>query len=576
MAILSGGQVVALMLRDYGVRYVFGLPRGQTYPIYLGIHELEPAIKHVHFHCERCAAMAADAFARVTGQPGVCDATVGPGVTNLVSGVGEAFGASSPLIAITSDIHTWMIGKNANQESDNVSVLKPFTKASFHVNRTDKIPDIVRMAFRIATCGRPGPVSINFPADILEARMDFGDNLYVEPTYDRVPSQRVAPDPSAITAAVEVIVKAECPVIYSGGGAILSRAFQEVRQLAELLAAPVATSIMGKGSISEDHPLSIGTSSTVYNPDPIFLSRAPGLVSDADLLILIGHRTDQYSTADWLIPRRGQQLVHIDIDPKEIGRNYPVAAGVVGDAKLALHALVEALQRRMPERDWSKLPRTYEIQKATRAWSNALAPETTSNEIPITAPRLINEISEFADKNAIFVVDAGLSSFWGATFFKTHSTGRVFLAPRGLAGIGNGLPLAIGAKLAEPEREVIGFGGDGAFILSLHELATMKQEGINAIYVVSNNESYGYGRKIYESLGIPVISHQVGQVNYADVAKAFGCFGLRVERPEDIRPALEAARRSGRPAVIEVLTAVELPPTAAGLLVRQEAKTVAA
>ena len=568
MSTLTGGQAVARMFRDYGIRYMFGIPGGQTYPIYLGIHELEPDIHHVLFRCERCAAMAADAYARVTGKPAVCDATVGPGATNLVSGVAEAFGASSPLIAVTSNIHTWMMGKNANQEADAFNSLKPFTKASFYVNRTDKIPEIIRMAFRVATSGRPGPVHLDFPADILEAEMDFGESLYVEPEYRQVPARRVAPEPASVAAAASAILRAERPIIYAGGGVILSRAFDELRQLAELLAIPVTTSIMGKGSISEDHPLSIGASSTVYDPERIFFSRAPGLMRDADLVIFIGHRTEQFSTADWLMPRPGVPVVHIDIDPREIGRNYPVVAGVVGDAKLSLQALLEALRSRVAERDWRELPRTGIVQDAVKAWRAAVAPVMSSDEVPITVHRLMKGISEFADKDAILVTDAGLASFWGATFLNTHTTGRVFLSPRGLAGIGNGLPATIGAKLAAPDRQVVGFGGDGAFILSLHELAIKKQVGVNAIYVVGNNQCYAYGRKIYENLQVPVISHDLGEFNYADIAQAFGCFGIRVEHPENIRGALEAARDSDLPAVVEVMTAVEFPTRAAGIVVK--------
>lgn len=568
MSKLTGGQAVARMFRDYGIKYMFGIPGGQTYPIYLGIHELEPEIRHILFRCEKCAAMAADAYARITGKPAVCDATVGPGATNLVSGVAEAFGASSPLIAVTSNIHTWMIGKNANQEADAFNALKPFTKASFYVNRTDKIPEIIRMAFRLVTSGRPGPVHLDFPADILEAEMDFGNNLYVEPEYSQVPARRVAPDPTTVVEAADTILKAERPLIFAGGGVILSRAFDELRQLAELLAIPVTTSIMGKGAIPEDHPLSIGASCTFYDPERIFVSRAPGLMRDADLVIFVGHRTEQYSTADWLMPHPGVPVVHIDIDPKEIGRNFPVVVGVVGDARLSLQALLKVLCKRVAERDRRKKARTRTIQQAVKAWHAAVAPAMSSDAMPITPHRIIKEINEFIDSDAIFVTDAGLASVWGPTFFNVRKAGRVFLSPRGLAGIGNGLPATIGAKLAAPDRQVIGFGGDGAFILSLHELATMRQAGVDATYVVSNNQCYAYGRKIYENLQVPVISHDLGEFNYANIAKAFGCFGIRVERPEDIRSALEAARNSGLPAVVEVMTAVEFPTRAAGIVVK--------
>jgi len=570
MSPITGGQAVARMLRDYGVKYMFGVPGGQTYPIYLGIHELEPDIRHVLFRCEKCAAMAADAYGRVIGRPGVCDATAGPGATNIVSGVAEACGASSPLIAVTSDVYTWMIGKNANQEADLIPMLKPFTKASFYVNRTDKIPELIRMAFRIATTGRPGPVHLDFPADILEGQMDFGSNLYVEPTYSRVPAQRVAPDPAAVAVVADVILRAERPLIFAGGGVIHSAAFAELAELAELLACPVTTSSMGKGAISEDHPLSIGVTTFAYHPERLLLTRAPQLVRSADLVIFIGHRTEQLSTVDWTAPAPGTPVVHVDVDPREIGRNYPVAAGLVGDAKLALRALVAELRSRVPQRDWHHAPRTLATQTAVEAWQEAIGSKMHSDETPITAHRVLQEINQFADRDAIFVCDAGLASFWTAIFLQTHVTGRVFVSPRGMAGIGTGLPFTIGAQLAAPGRQVIGFGGDGGFAMSIHELETMRRAGANATYVLLNNTCFGYGTQVNRNAGIPIVSHSFVPVNYADAARAFGCFGIRVERPDQIRPALQAARESGLPALVEVTAAVELPAVEAGMLMAQD------
>ncbi|MCX6030524.1 MAG: thiamine pyrophosphate-binding protein [Chloroflexi bacterium] len=566
MILLTGGQAVARMLRDYGVRYMFGIPGGQTYPIYLGIHELEPDIQHVLFRCEKCAAMAADAYARVTGRPAVCDAIAGPGATNIVSGVAEAFGASSPLIAITSDVYTWMIGKNANQEADLITMLRPFTKGSFYVNRTDKIPELIRMAFRIATTGRPGPVHLDFPADILEGQMDFGSNLYVEPAYSRVPAQRVAPDPAAVAEVASVILKAKRPLIFAGGGVIHSAAYAELRDLAELLACPVTTSSMGKGAISEDHPLSIGVTAFVYHPERLMLSRAVQLVRDADLVIFVGHRTEQFSTIDWTVPAPGTPVVHIDIDPREIGRNYPVAAGLVGDAKLALAALTAELRGRLPRHDWRTAPRTLETQTAVEAWREAIGAKMHSDEVPITAHRILEEINRFADRDAIFACDAGLASFWTAVFLQSHGTGRALVSPRGMAGIGTGLPATIGAQLAAPGRQVIGFGGDGGFAMSIHELETMRRTGANATYVLLNNTCFGYGTQVLRNSNVPIVSHNFAPVNYADAARAFGCFGIRVEHADELSGALRAARESGLPALVEVITGVELPTVEAGVL----------
>jgi acetolactate synthase-1/2/3 large subunit len=559
------------MFKEYGARYMFGMVGGQHYPIYVGISELSPDIQHVGFRCEKCAAFAAYAYALVTGRPGLCDGTVGPGATNMVSGVAEAWAASVPLIAVSGDVPTSDVGKWAAQECDMTGIMRPFTKKVLRVERPDKVPESVRAAFRIATTGRPGPVHMIFPADVLAADCDFRDSLYIEPECGVYPARRPAPDPAAIARATDAILAADKPVLFAGGGVLSSGASQELVELAELLCAPVATSMMGKGSIPEDHPLSVGAAVTFYTPEAVYQLRGHRLMAETDLAIFVGTRTDEAATAKWRMPPPGTPCVHLDIDPHEIGRNYPVVAGLVTDAKLGLRALAESLRSHIQSRPLEAQARYNEIRQAVAGWRQVVSPKLNSSEVPVTGHRVVREIQSVLDPEGILVTDASLVPYYSAGFFDVGRAGRAFISPRGLGSLGAGLPFTIGAKLAAPERPVIGIGGDGGFAMSLHELETMKRAKVNAVFVVLNNACLGYGVMTLE----PAVSLHFEPVAYAKAAEAFGCFGIRVERPEELGDALRVALAADCPAVVEVIAATEMPTSeGAALLDRVADNTV--
>lgn len=555
---MNAGKAVAVMFKEYGARYMFGMPGGQHYPIYVGISELSPDIQHIGFRCEKCAAFAAYAYALVTGRPGLCDGTVGPGATNMVSGVAEAWAASVPLIAVSGDVLTAHVGKWAAQECDMTGMMRSFTKEVIRVERTDKIPEAVRAAFRIATTGRPGPVHLIFPADVLAADYDFRDSLYVEPECGVYPARRPGPDPAAIARATDAILAAAKPVLFAGGGVLSSGASQELIELAELLCAPVATSMMGKGSIPEDHPLSIGAAFTFWLPECVYNLRGHKLMAEADLVVFVGSRTDEAATGVWRMPRPGTPCVHIDIDPHEIGRNYPVVAGVVADAKLGLRALVESLRERIQPRPLEAQARYHEIHRTVAEWREVVRPKLNSSEVPITGHRVVREIQGVLDREGILVTDASLVPYYSAGFFDVHRAGRAFVSPRGLGSLGAGLPFTIGAKLGAPERQVVGIAGDGGFAMALHEMETMRRAKVVAVFVVLNNSCLGQGVATLKP-GVPAVSLYYGPVHYAKAAEAFGCLGIRVERPENLRDALQVALAADRPALVEVMAATEMP-----------------
>ena len=556
MTELSGGRAVAHLLHDYNVEYIFGQPGGQTLPIYDGLYDLSPSTKHILAHDEKCAAFMADAYARLSFKPGVCDATVGPGTTNLLSGVAEAFGNSIPLIVITSDVLTTFAGKGISQECDQIAVLKPFTKASFRIDRPERIPEYVRRGFSIAVNGRPGPVHLDFPQDVLQGTAEFEKNLYAEKDCSTYPGRRTAPEESRISEAVQLLLSSERPVILSGGGTMLSQAWQEVMELAELLGAPVATTITGKGTIPENHPLSVG---------PIgrqgFRECADVAVEESDVLLAVGCKFAQIATDNWTLISPSSKIIHIDIDPSEIGRVYSTAVPITADAKLAVRHLIDALRYKLSNPSGRTSEWLARVSKAKNEWRSTVAPLVTSDAVPIRPERIIKEIREVLPEDGVFVSDTSFTGAFTACYFDVVRSGRTFYQQRGMAGIGGGLPAAIGAKCAVGDKAVIGMGGDGSFAYHVSELETAKRHELPLVYVVSNNSSLGWIRYLQEkNYSNRVISTRFEEIDYSKVAEGFGCFGRVVEKPSEINSAIREGMKSGSPAVIDIKTDFKAVP----------------
>ncbi len=557
MTEITGGHAVARLLKEYKVEFMFGQPGGQTLQIYDGLYALAPNIHHIMAHDEKSAVFMADGYARLSFKPGVCDATVGPGTTNMLSGIAEAFGNSIPLIAITSDVQSKYAGKGVSQECDQLAVLRPFTKASFRVDRTDRIPEFVRRAFSIAVNGRPGPVHLDFPEDILQGKSEFKDALFSEADCSSYPGRRVAPEPSRVAEAVRLILESERPVLLCGGGAMLSQAWNEVVELAELLGAPVATTITGKGSIPENHPLSFGPIGRQGYREP-----ADKAVEESDVLVAVGCKFAQISTDNWTLINPNTKIVQIDIDAPEIGRVYPVAVGITSDSKLGLRALIDALRSSYQKGRASKSDWFGKLEKARKEWIDSTSTLVNSDSVPIKPERVVKEIRNILPEDGVFVSDTSFTGAFTACYFDVIRTGRTFYEQRGMAGIGGGLPAAIGAKCAVGERMVIGMGGDGSFAYHVSELETARRHELQIIYVVSDNGSLGWIRYLQEkNFSKRVISTRFGEIDYAKVSEGYGCFGMRVEKPSEIRPAIEEGIKSGLPAVIHVKTDFnEVPP----------------
>lgn len=557
MTDITGGHAVARLLKEYKVEFMFGQPGGQTLQIYDGVYELASHIKHIMSHDEKSAVFMADGYARLSFKPGVCDATVGPGTTNMLSGIAEAYGNSIPLIAITSDVQSRYAGKGVSQECDQLAVLRPFTKASFRVDRTERIPEFVRRAFSISVNGRPGPVHLDFPEDVLQGKSDFKNTLFAEADCSSYPGRRVAPEKSRIAEAVRLIQEAERPAVLCGGGAILSQAWDEVVELAELLGSPVATTITGKGSIPENHPLAFGPIGRQGYREP-----ADKVVEESDVLIAVGCKFAQISTDNWTLIGSSTKIIHIDIDPSEIGRVYPVAVGITADSKLGLRALIDALNLSYSKGRTSRSGWFGRMEKARKEWTDSASSLVNSDSIPIKPERVVKEIRNVLPPEGVFVSDTSFTGAFTASYFDVLKAGRTFYQQRGMAGIGGGLPAAIGAKCAVGERMVIGMGGDGSFSYHVSELETAKRHSLQVIYIVSDNGSLGWIRYLQEkNFSKRVISTRFADIDFAKVAEGYGCFGRFVERPSEIRTAIEEGLRSGIPSVIHVKTDFkEVPP----------------
>ena len=532
MVNMSGAEALVKALEKEGVKHIFGIPGGATLPIYDVLYNSD--IRHILVRHEQAAAHAADGYARVSGRPGVCFATSGPGATNLVTGITNAYMDSVPIVAFTGQVPTSWIGKDAFQEADIVGITTPITKHNFQVQKASDIPRTVKMAFYIATSGRPGPVLVDLPKDIQidHAEMEFDDEISLrgyKPTYE--------PHPIQVRRAAELLANAEKPMIIAGGGVIASNASEELIRLSEKILAPVATTLMGKGAIPEDHPLALGQLGMHGT------LAANKLILEADVLLCVGMRFSDRTTGD---PKKfcpDAKIIHVDIDSSEIDKNIKCYLPIVGDAKLTLHAINEALNVVLKEKrtEWMRKVKEFKAQ-----WESSV-------KEGFTPPYLMKVLREILPKDAIVATEVGQNQMWTALYFKSYLP-RTFVSSGGLGTMGFGFPAAIGAKVARPDRVVVDIAGDGSFMMNYPNLACAVSENIPVIIIVLNNSVLGmvaqwqrlfYGRR-YSQV------HLGGVPDFVKLAEAHGAQGLRAETVEEFRKAVKQAIESDVATVIDV------------------------
>ncbi len=544
-----GGALLADVLAEHGVTHVFGVPGGQTLALYDGMLTHWPAMRHVLVRDERTGAYAADAYARLTGRPGVCDATVGPGTAKLPSGLAEAFGASVPVVALVSDLPSAVAAHRyrgaASQALDQVALLAPVTKWVGTVPDAATLPALVRHAFREATTGRPGPVAVIVPQDVLDgpapAWHDGGGGRF-----GVFPAVRSAPDPTDVEAAVAVLRTAERPFVLAGGGALHAGADHEVRRLAEWLTAAVATTLSGKGVIAEDHPMAVGVSGVMGT------SAASRAFDEADVVVLVGAKASGGSTYNWSRPRPDQRVVQLDVDPVELGRAFPVSAALCGDARLSLAAVLAAGDGvEGPDR----APWAARVASFADGWRAERDIERASDAVPVVPQRVMAELEGALGPDDVVILDASLSSGWGCVYLEQRHAGRRVLSPRGSAGLGFALPASIGAAVATTGHRTVVVAGDGAMGYALGELPTISELGLPVTIVVLNNRSLGWIRWYRRiTFGSGWEQDDFSDVAFADVARAVGWHAERVTEPQDLAGVLRSALAATGPSLVDVVT----------------------
>jgi len=533
---ISGAKALLEALKREKVTVVFGLPGGANLTIYDTL--LDSDIRHILCRHEQSAAHMADGFARASGRAGVCFATSGPGATNLVTGIANAYMDSSPIVAVTGQVATPFIGKDAFQETDTIGITTPITKYNFQPRDVREIPTVVKKAFHIATTGRPGPVLIDIPKDTQAqtADIDFPDKVEI-----RGYKPNGVPDARDVDKSAKLLAEAEKPLILAGGGVKVSNAYQSLQKLSAFLPAPVGTTFMGKGCFPEDHPLSLGM---VGMHGTLVANK---VILDADVLFAIGLRFSDRTTGNIDEFCSGTKIIHADIDAAEIGKNRIADISIVGDADKTLNKLLKSLSTQKGRK--KKIEWVDRIKQVKREIQNSDVKET------VLAPRaILKTLRKLLPRSAIVTTEVGQNQMWAGLFFESYLP-RTFISSGGLGTMGFGFPASLGAKVARPEVPVVDIAGDGSFMMTENSLGTSIVEKIPVTVVVLNNSMLGmpaqwqrffYNRR-YSAVDLKRIPDLV------KLAQAYGAEGIRVGSISEFENAVKTALKS------EVTTVIDVP-----------------
>ncbi|MBE7417403.1 MAG: thiamine pyrophosphate-binding protein [Ideonella sp.] len=546
---ITGGEALALMLKEAQVGPMFGMGGFQFLPFYEASRQL--GLQHHLINDERVGAFAADAYARVAGRPGVCDGTLGPGATNLLTGLAESLNAGIPIIAMTTDTHRAHSWKNMTQECRQLEMLRPAVKEVIRVERIERIPELVRRAFAVATAGRPGPVLLDFPEDVVHEEFEFPQSdFWIDPATTRLGGRRCSPAAVDLDRAALLLSRAARPLILAGGGVHLAQAWSELRQLAEQENIPVAHTLSGKGAIACDHDLSVGLFGR-------FDRFANELISSSDCVLVVGCKLGEIATKRFSLFSGAATIIHLDVLPEEFGRTTRASINLWGDAGEGMLSLAHRLvQLGDPEqRRTARGPYLSEIRERRLAWRELAKPRYLSQEVPINMGRLVGDLQRMLPRESVVVADGGFAAHWTGLLFDTRQSGRTYVANRGLASIGYGLPGAIGCKLARPDATVVALTGDGGFNMTIGDLETARRVGANVVIVVVNNAASGYIKSLQHAMygAGNYQSSDLVEMDYARIATAMGCHGIRVTDPDQLTTAFgEAFQVRDKPVVVDV------------------------
>lgn len=552
---MSGARATVEALEREKVEYIFGMPGGASLPLYDALWDSK--IKHVLTRHEQLAAHMADAYGRVSRRAGVCTATSGPGATNLITGIATAYADSSPVVAITGQVPKAMAGKNAFQETDVVGIATPVTKYTLQPLAAAEIPFAVKEAFYLAQTGRPGPVLVDLPKDVQqeEAEMTFPDSVTVRAYRASVPV-----DMQDIERAAQMIVKAERPILWGGGGVRIADASQAFGALAELLMMPVITTLQGKGDFPEDHPLSLG---------PIGMhgrAEANKMVNEADLLIAVGVRFSDRSTGSYSDFAPGAKIIHIDADPTEFNKNKAVDLSILGDANQVLGYLFDAVAKQITKSKDSSNNAWLKRVNAVREELKGI-PAYKDSYADLSGPRIVKKLRDILPPEAILTTGVGRHQMWCEIHYRVLRP-RTWITSTGLGTMGFGLPAAVGARFAAPDVPVVDFDGDGSFVMTEQALATAVEWELPVVAVILNDRSLGmveqWQRVIYNRRYIGIKFPNTP--DFVKLAEAYGAHGKRVGSLDEFAKAMREGLKIEGPTVIEVPVSPEedvypfLPP----------------
>lgn len=534
---MSGSKALMKALENEGVKEVFGLPGGANLPMYDELYKSN--IRHILVRHEQSAAHMADGFGRVSRKAGVCFATSGPGATNIITGLATAQADSAPMIAVTGQVPVKMIGRDAFQESDIIGISNPVVKYAFQPREANEIPEVVKKGFYIAETGRPGAVLIDIPKDVQqnEAAMSFPDEVRIRGYHPWTD-----PDVAETERAIDMLLSAQRPIILAGGGVIISTAFSELQSLAEMLMIPVVTTFKGKGAFPENHALSLG---------PIGMhghAEANKLMVEADCVLAIGTRFSDRSVGTFEEFEKNLKIIHMDVDPAEIGKNQTTHVAVVGDVKASLRIMIKLLMKRALKKSddnvWLK-----HVNEVRDYWRENLKIHPGE----LSAARILRKLREVLPKEAIVTTEVGQHQMWASLFFDVIHPGT-FFSSTGLGTMGWGFPAAIGAKTARPDVPVVDIAGDGSFNMTENSLATSVLENLPVIVFLVNNYSLGmvaqWQRTFYDRRMIGV--DQKNCPDYVKLAESYGAQGIRAQSLDELGKAIKAGLKSDVATVIDI------------------------
>jgi len=534
---MIGARALMVALEKEGVKEVFGLPGGANLPMYDELYKSN--IRHILVRHEQSAAHMADGFGRVSRKPGVCFATSGPGATNLLTGIATAQADSAPMVAVTGQVPVKMIGKDAFQESDIIGMANPAVKYSYQPRTPEEIPEIVKKGFYIAETGRPGPVLLDIPKDVQqnEGKFTFPDEVRISGYHPWTD-----PDIPSIEKAIQLLLTSEKPIILAGGGVIISSAFAELQSIAEMLMIPVVTTFKGKGAFPENHPLSLG---------PIGMhghAEANKLMTEADCVLAIGTRFSDRSVGTFEEFERNLKIIHMDVDPAEIGKNQTTSVAVVGDVQASLRIMVKMLIKKAMKKSDDN-PWLMHVNEVKDYWRENLKLHPGE----MGAAKILRKLREVLPKQSIVTTEVGQHQMWASLFYDVIQPGT-FFSSTGLGTMGWGFPAAIGAKAARPDVPVVDIAGDGSFNMTENSLATSVLEDLPVIVFLINNFSLGmvaqWQRTFYEKRMIGIDLKNCP--DYVKLAESYGAQGIRAQSMDELEKAIKSGLNSDVATVIDI------------------------